>query len=107
MGKLTHTLARYLWRDPLSLHFRSGDLPTVKVAAASSSSQPAAPELHAQGPRIHEEDNGSNSSGDHDSSTEDGVIEQPAPTVLLCTNEAIGWYYYKYTVDGVNILFYN
>ncbi|KAJ2794163.1 hypothetical protein H4R20_006315, partial [Coemansia guatemalensis] len=31
MGKLTHTLARYLWRDPLSLHFRSGDLPTVKV----------------------------------------------------------------------------
>ncbi|KAJ1870128.1 hypothetical protein LPJ57_005404, partial [Coemansia sp. RSA 486] len=28
MGKLTHTLARYLWRDPLSLHFRSGDLPT-------------------------------------------------------------------------------
>ncbi|KAI8326071.1 hypothetical protein GQ54DRAFT_253752, partial [Martensiomyces pterosporus] len=61
MGKLTHTLSRYLWRDPLSLHFRSGDLPTV----------------------------------------------QPAPTVLLCTNEAVGWYYYKYTVDGVNILFYN
>ncbi|KAJ1732403.1 hypothetical protein LPJ72_003438 [Coemansia sp. Benny D160-2] len=107
MGKLTQTLARYLWRDPLSLHFRSGDLPTVKVAAASSSSQTAAPELHAQGPRIHEENNGSNSSEDHDSSTEDGVIEQPAPTVLLCTNEAIGWYYYKYTVDGVNILFYN
>ncbi|KAJ2799658.1 hypothetical protein H4R20_004349, partial [Coemansia guatemalensis] len=33
--------------------------------------------------------------------------ELPAPTVLLCTNEAVGWYYYKYTVDGVNILFYN
>ncbi|KAJ2306109.1 hypothetical protein H4R23_004512, partial [Coemansia sp. Cherry 401B] len=73
MGKLTHTLARYLWRDPLSLHFRSGDLPTVKVHSGDS--------------------------GD--------ASEEPAPTVLLCTNEAMGWYYYKYTVDGVNILFYD
>ncbi|KAJ1943624.1 hypothetical protein EC988_006188, partial [Linderina pennispora] len=73
MGKLTHTLSRYLWRDPLALHFRSGDLPTVQVAQEGE----GAPE------------------------------EQPAPTVLLCTNEAVGWYYYKYTVDGVNILFYN
>ncbi|KAJ2158076.1 hypothetical protein GGF46_004041 [Coemansia sp. RSA 552] len=77
MGKLTHTLARYLWRDPLSLHFRSGDLPTVKVAA---------PEAAGDAPQ---------------------TIEEPAPTVLLCTNEAVGWYYYKYTVDGVNILMYN
>ncbi|KAJ2197126.1 hypothetical protein GGH18_001421 [Coemansia sp. RSA 530] len=74
MGKLTHTLARYLWRDPLSLHFRSGDLPTVKVA-------------------------GTGDTGDAE--------EEPAPTVLLCTNDAVGWYYYKYTVDGVNILFYD
>ncbi|KAJ2354698.1 hypothetical protein GGF43_003115 [Coemansia sp. RSA 2618] len=74
MGKLTHTLARYLWRDPLSLHFRSGDFPTVKVA-------------------------GTGDAGDAE--------EEPASTVLLCTNDAVGWYYYKYTVDGVNILFYD
>ncbi|KAJ1742417.1 hypothetical protein LPJ78_002390 [Coemansia sp. RSA 989] len=74
MGKLTHTLARYLWRDPLSLHFRAGDFPTVKVANEDDAAEEA---------------------------------EEPAPTVLLCTNDAVGWYYYKYTVDGVNILFYD
>ncbi|KAJ1667399.1 hypothetical protein EV178_001393 [Coemansia sp. RSA 1646] len=100
MGKLTHTLARYLWRDPLSLHFRSGDLPTVKVAAAQAADPDIA--LLVGG---HGEPQPADS--EHDSSAETAVIEQPAPTVLLCTNEAIGWYYYKYTVDGVNILFYN
>ncbi|KAJ1945526.1 hypothetical protein FBU59_002282, partial [Linderina macrospora] len=79
MGKLTHTLSRYLWRDPLALHFRSGDFPTVQVPQEPSDEQEG----------------------------ENATVEQPAPTVLLCTNEAIGWYYYKYTVDGVNILFYN
>ncbi|KAJ1724961.1 hypothetical protein LPJ53_000815 [Coemansia erecta] len=92
MGKLTHTLARYLWRDPLSLHFRSGDLPTVKVAASEA--------LAAEG-------SGSSSGGGGGELAPEAVVEQPAPTVLLCTNEAVGWYYYKYTVDGVNILFYN
>ncbi|KAJ2745199.1 hypothetical protein GGI20_002338 [Coemansia sp. BCRC 34301] len=86
MGKLAHTLARYLWRDPLSLHFRSGDLPTVKIPQTLDAAAAAEGE-----------------SPDH----LENSIEQPAPTVLLCTNEAVGWYYYKYTVDGVNILFYN
>ncbi|KAJ2379005.1 hypothetical protein IW150_000455 [Coemansia sp. RSA 2607] len=90
MGKLTHTLARYLWRDPLSLHFRSGDLPTVKVAASET-----AVEAHSNGSSVAAE------------TPAETVVEQPAPTVLLCTNEAVGWYYYKYTVDGVNILLYN
>ncbi|KAJ2558063.1 hypothetical protein EV175_000974 [Coemansia sp. RSA 1933] len=94
MGKLTHTLARYLWRDPLSLHFRSGDLPTVKVAAPPADSPDASQQTVA-------------ADSEQESSADPAVIEQPAPTVLLCTNEAIGWYYYKYTVDGVNILFYN
>ncbi|KAJ1959626.1 hypothetical protein GGI12_004242 [Dipsacomyces acuminosporus] len=98
MGKLTHTLSRYLWRDPLSLHFRSGDLPTIQIPetpATADARQTAAV------------------ANDADAVGEDGdpntraVVEQPAPTVLLCTNEAVGWYYYKYTVDGVNILFYN
>ncbi|KAJ2717181.1 hypothetical protein H4R19_000125 [Coemansia spiralis] len=84
MGKLTHTLARYLWRDPLSLHFQSGDLPTVTV------------------PRTDEPGAATQDAGEPAQ-----TVEQPAPTVLLCTNEAMGWYYYKYTVDGVNILFYN
>jgi Ca2+:H+ antiporter len=31
----------------------------------------------------------------------------PTSTVLLCTYQAIGWQYYKYTVGGVNIFFVN
>lgn len=89
MGKLTHTLARYLWRDPLSLHFRSGDMPTVKV------------------PRTQQTTADDQDINDAEADERESVVEQPAPTVLLCTNEAVGWYYYKYTVDGVNILFYN
>ncbi|KAJ2807758.1 hypothetical protein H4R21_000352 [Coemansia helicoidea] len=88
MGKLTHTLARYLWRDPLSLHFRSGDLPTVTVPRPGGAAQEAGGAAQEAGGAAQ-------------------MVEQPAPTVLLCTNEAMGWYYYKYTVDGVNILFYN
>ncbi|KAJ2397290.1 hypothetical protein GGI23_003589, partial [Coemansia sp. RSA 2559] len=103
MGKLTHTLARYLWRDPLSLHFRSGDLPTVKVAAPQA--QAAGATLQQAGSHGDEAQAAANS--EHDSPADTAVVEQPAPTVLLCTNDAIGWYYYKYTVDGVNILFYN
>ncbi|KAJ2724815.1 hypothetical protein GGI07_001667 [Coemansia sp. Benny D115] len=98
MGKLTHTLARYLWRDPLSLHFRSGDLPTIKVSQPSDSGHELTAVLRGED---QEQDQGQGAGEDQ------LLVEQPAPTVLLCTNEAIGWYYYKYTVDGVNILFYN
>ncbi|KAJ1899456.1 hypothetical protein LPJ66_002096 [Kickxella alabastrina] len=87
MGKLTYTLTRYLWRDPLSLHFRSGDLPTVKVPQPVESHEAAGDASEQLDPQA--------------------IVEQPAPTVLLCTNDAVGWYYYKYTVDGVNILIYN
>ncbi|KAJ2861341.1 hypothetical protein GGH94_004963 [Coemansia aciculifera] len=99
MGKLTHTLARYLWRDPLSLHFRSGDLPTVKVPQAldTDGAEPTVPGAVAAAA----------AAADVNSPDSENAVEQPAPTVLLCTNEAMGWYYYKYTVDGVNILFYN
>lgn len=34
-------------------------------------------------------------------------VGTPTSTVLLCTYEAIGWQYYKYTVGGVNIFFIN
>ncbi|KAJ2812649.1 hypothetical protein H4S07_001257 [Coemansia furcata] len=97
MGKLTHTLARYLWRDPLSLHFGSGDLPTVKVPQTLDTdvAEPTVPSAAAA------------TATDGESPESENAVEQPAPTVLLCTNEAMGWYYYKYTVDGVNILFYN
>ncbi|KAJ2480872.1 hypothetical protein EV174_003611 [Coemansia sp. RSA 2320] len=99
MGKLTHTLARYLWRDPLSLHFGSGDLPTVKV--------PQVLDADGQEPAQDGAVASASTSADRNTPSSDGNIEQVAPTVLLCTNEAMGWYYYKYTVDGVNILFYN
>ncbi|KAJ2825778.1 hypothetical protein GGI24_003070, partial [Coemansia furcata] len=99
MGKLTHTLARYLWRDPLSLHFGSGDLPTVKVPQTLDTdvAEPTVPSAAAA----------TATATDGESPESENAVEQPAPTVLLCTNEAMGWYYYKYTVDGVNILFYN
>lgn len=29
------------------------------------------------------------------------------PTILLCTYRAVGWKYYKYTIDGTNIFFIN
>lgn len=31
----------------------------------------------------------------------------PSSSILLCTYRAVGWKYYKYTVDGTNIFFIN
>lgn len=31
----------------------------------------------------------------------------PSTSILLCTYRAVGWKYYKYTVDGTNIFFIN
>lgn len=31
----------------------------------------------------------------------------PSASILLCTYRAVGWKYYKYTVDGTNIFFIN
>lgn len=35
-----------------------------------------------------------------------GVCHQPT-IILLCTYQAFGWQYYKYTYDGINIMFIN
>ena len=39
-------------------------------------------------------------------STRTGRI-RPPHRILLCTYHAMGWKYYKYTFDGVNIMFFN
>ncbi|CCX08281.1 Similar to Low affinity vacuolar monovalent cation/H(+) antiporter; acc. no. P42839 [Pyronema omphalodes CBS 100304] len=33
--------------------------------------------------------------------------DTPSASILLCTYRAVGWKYYKYTVDGTNIFFIN
>lgn len=33
--------------------------------------------------------------------------EQHMPVILLCTYQAVGFQYYKYTYDGINIMFIN
>ncbi|ANZ78029.1 BA75_04677T0 [Komagataella pastoris] len=34
-------------------------------------------------------------------------VEQSNESILICTYRAVGWHYYKYTVDGTNIYFIN
>ncbi|KAG1429238.1 hypothetical protein G6F58_000136 [Rhizopus delemar] len=62
MAKLNYILVRHLRRHPLSLRFRSNNVP-----------------VGAHHPTV----------------------------ILLCTYQAFGWQYYKYTYDGINIMFIN
>ncbi|KAJ1910003.1 hypothetical protein H4219_006300 [Mycoemilia scoparia] len=105
MGKLTFTLSRYLWRDPLSLHFN----PKFKDASAealypASSARQSAQQGHG-GSSDSDEEAGDSAQDNEAESSEEEPVYHPPPTTLLCTNHAMGLYYYKYTVDGVNILF--
>ncbi|OMJ24149.1 Low affinity vacuolar monovalent cation/H(+) antiporter [Smittium culicis] len=124
MGSLTFKLSRYLWRDPLSLYFKVGldssnDLPTSNVQSQSflfrifnsrffgnfSNSDDSFSYSAINTSDTSNSDSLLDSSN-NDPETIDTVIHK-SPTVLLCTNEAVGLYYFKYTYDGVNIIFIN
>ncbi|PVU96579.1 hypothetical protein BB561_001084 [Smittium simulii] len=124
MANLTFTLSKYLWRDPLSLHFRVKHISPIEL---SSNDPPSKPSIFDKlFPDDEENDQDLNINNLHylslpttnfPESTEvgknvnnsDETLEfyKQSPNVLLCTNEAFGICYYKYTVDGVNIIFIN
>ncbi|KAJ1657320.1 hypothetical protein IWQ61_003262 [Dispira simplex] len=84
MAKLNYKLAKHVRRTPLLLKFRSGELKRTEPAPlpAGSAAVPVAPSR--TGSRLTQ-----------------------STFILLCTNKAMGLQYYKYTIDGVNIMFIN
>ncbi|PVU98657.1 hypothetical protein BB559_001364 [Furculomyces boomerangus] len=126
MGSLTFTLSRYLWRDPLSLHFASNiKAKNDPKTAGSNRDGLLGWALNKNKSPTHDIERNTSGSTDQteigaenieSSSTEydeDDEVENVVsdiknnPNLLLCTNEAFGLCYYKYTVDGVNIIFIN
>lgn len=106
MAKLLWVLIRHLNNEPLSLHFRSPpkysttspdqslDEPTSPIDGVQYPLRPGQP-----APRV--------SPKQVDSARRHGRLTGPHSTVLLCTYRAAGVQYYKYTIDGVNIMFIN
>jgi Ca2+:H+ antiporter len=43
----------------------------------------------------------------HSESTDIRYPGEPASSILLCTYRAVGWRYWKYTIDGTNIFLFN
>lgn len=119
MAKLLWVLLQHLSHEPLSLHFRSPPKYTSPSASQDTQLDSAA---------SSQETRGTVPQGTHAGVQYPLRPGQPAPrvsrqsvatakaqgrlfgtnsTVLLCTYRAAGLQYYKYTVDGVNILFIN
>lgn len=108
MAKLLWVLLRHLDNEPLSLHFRSPpdyieDAPDSGAGGADNSQSSSAVHYPLRpgqpAPKV--------SRKEVDSAKRHGRLIGPHSTVLLCTYRAAGAQYYKYTIDGVNILFIN
>lgn len=103
MAKLLWVLLRHLSNEPLSLHFRS---PPEYAAPTATGTIDV-----AKGSTIYPLRAGQRAPRISRKSVADakahGRLFGPRSTVLLCTYRAAGLQYYKYTVDGVNILFIN
>lgn len=106
MAKLLWVLLQELSKEPLSLHFRS----PPKYSPVAPGSTPPADNKPVDGiqyplragqraPRVSKKSVAAAKAR--------GRLFGPTSTVLLCTYRAAGLQYYKYTVDGVNILFIN
>ncbi|KAK4700273.1 Ca2+:H+ antiporter, partial [Phenoliferia sp. Uapishka_3] len=102
MAKLLWVLIRHLNNEPLALHFRS----PPKYA-----SDPSTDSADAQEEVVYPLRAGQRAPPVSRQSVRDakahGRLFGPRSTVLLCTYRAAGLQYYKYTIDGVNILFIN
>lgn len=99
MAKLLWVLVRHLHREPLAMHFRSA--PKYHHPATQDEPIRPPPPLKAgqfapkHSPKVYEADRGA------------GRLVGPKSKIILCTYKAFGMQYYKYTVDGVNIIFVN
>lgn len=99
MAKLLYVLVRHLHREPLALHFRSA--PKYHHSGSGEDLARPPPPLKAgqfapkHSPKVYAADRGA------------GRLVGPKSKILLCTYKAFGLQYYKYTVDGVNIMFIN
>lgn len=99
MAKLLYVLVRHLHREPLALHFRSA--PKYHHSGSGEDLTRPPPPLKAgqfapkHSPKVYAADRGA------------GRLVGPKSKILLCTYKAFGLQYYKYTVDGVNIMFIN
>ncbi|MBW0481860.1 hypothetical protein O181_021575 [Austropuccinia psidii MF-1] len=126
MAKLLWVLVRHLGTEPLALHFRSPptyiDLNKVKSHLSqdeNSESGPSntIPETALQRPtgfggRLEPRLKPGQPAPKHSkkslsASQAKGRLVSGKAKVLLCTYEALGLQYYKYTIDGVNIIFIN
>lgn len=106
MAKLLWVLLRHLSNEPLSLHFRSPPNYTPPdLTGASKDDSTAAGTVPyplragQRAPRVSRKSVAA--------AKAHGRLFGPRSTVLLCTYRAAGLQYYKYTVDGVNIMFIN
>ena len=101
MAKLLWVLLCHLSVEPLALHFRSAPRFHLSPDASAEEAAVSAPPLKAgqlaprHSHKVYAADIGA------------GRLVAPRNKVLLCTYKALGLQYYKYTVDGVNILFIN
>ncbi|KAJ1964051.1 hypothetical protein IWQ62_003039 [Dispira parvispora] len=84
MAKLNYKLAKHVRRTPLLLKFRNGDLKQTGPTPLPTGTAPVPVTPSRTGSRL-----------------------TPSTFILLCTNKAMGLQYYKYTIDGVNIMFIN
>ena len=103
MAKLLWILLCNLGQEPLGIHFRS---PSPHYAGNNNepregSNGSAVPQLEAgqKAPR--------HSRKTYDKSRAMGRLVGPDSTIILCTKKALGLKYYKYTIDGTNIIFIN
>lgn len=101
MAKLLWVLLCHLAVEPLALHFRSAPRFHISPdATAEEAGIPAPPLKPGQLAPRH-------SNKVYAADIDAGRLVAPRNKVLLCTYKAIGLQYYKYTVDGVNIMFIN
>lgn len=105
MAKLLWVLLRHLNNEPLSLHFRSPPKYTVSSPPSGDLNGSAVDGIQyplragQRAPRV--------SRKSVRAAKAHGRLFGPRSTVLLCTYRAAGVQYYKYTIDGVNIMFIN
>ena len=103
MAKLLWILLCNLGDEPLALHFRSPSpyYSGNNAETADGSNGSGMPHLEAgqRAPR--------HSRKTYDKSRAMGRLLGPNSKIILCTKKALGLKYYKYTVDGTNIIFIN
>lgn len=95
MAKLLWVLVRHLGGEPLVLHFRSAPMESPAV------DDEGRPLLRAGQPAPR------HTRKSFAAGKAAGRIFSSKSKILLCTYRAVGLQYYKYTVDGVNIMFIN